>query len=403
MTTQTNGTLLIIDDIPENVKVLLNFLIRQGFKILATKEGEQGIKVAKNIHPDLILLDVMMPGMNGFEVCKILKADKSTQNIPIIFMTALTDMVDKVKGFELGAADYITKPVHHEEVLVRIHSHLKLRRLQQQLEEQNELLLYEIRLRKEVEASLQYTNNVLVEQTLELQAKTFELEQRNTELDAFAHTVAHDLKTPLTGIIGITELMKESCEDSPPVENFWREQLHLLDVAAHQMNSIIDGLLLLAGVCRQENLTIQSLDMRVVVEEVLEGQAFIIKKYHAEVCLPSHWPAARGFAPWVKEIWVNYLTNALKYGGRPPRLELGAESQVDGMIRFWLRDNGLGLTPEAQTQLFTPFNRLHCHRVEGHGLGLSIVKHIVEKLGGQVGVESSLQEGSLFYFTLPTS
>jgi len=113
------------------------------------------------------------------------------------------------------------------------------------------------------------------------------------------------------------------------------------------------------------------------------------------------WPIALGHAPWIEEVWVNYLSNAIKYGGWPPRVELGAMEQGDGIVRFWVRDNGSGLTLEEQTRLFTPLTRLDRVRAKGHGLGLSIVRRIVERLGGQTGVESEVGQGSVFFFTLP--
>ena len=115
----------------------------------------------------------------------------------------------------------------------------------------------------------------------------------------------------------------------------------------------------------------------------------------------SRWPVALGHMAWVEEVWVNYLSNAIKYSGKPPHLELGAEEQPDGMVRYWVRDNGPGLTPEDQARLFTPFTRLDQVRARGYGLGLSIVRRIVEKLGGQVGVESQPGQGCTFFFTLP--
>jgi len=128
----------------------------------------------------------------------------------------------------------------------------------------------------------------------------------------------------------------------------------------------------------------------------------------------SAWPAALGYGPWIEEVWVNYLSNAIKYGGQPPRMELGAdplpnpppqagEGKGGGMVRFWVRDNGSGITPEDQSRLFAPFTRLDQIRAGGHGLGLSIVRRIVEKLGGQVGVESQVGSGSTFSFTLASS
>jgi two-component system sensor histidine kinase/response regulator len=118
---------------------------------------------------------------------------------------------------------------------------------------------------------------------------------------------------------------------------------------------------------------------------------------------PETWPAALGYAAWVEEVWTNYISNAIKYGGTPPRIDLGATVQPDEMIRFWVKDNGRGLTPAEQERLFTEFARLQQVRAEGHGLGLSIVRRIVEKLGGTVGVEVTPEQGCEFYFTLPAA
>ena len=154
VTSSPQDTLLIIDDMPENVMVLLHFLTNKGFTVLVAQDGEEGIETAEYTNPDLILLDVMMPGIDGFEVCDKLKSSDKLKDIPIIFMTALSDTVDKVKGFSLGAADYITKPIQQEEVLARIKTHIKLRKLQLQLQEQNQYLQEEISFRKQIEEYL---------------------------------------------------------------------------------------------------------------------------------------------------------------------------------------------------------------------------------------------------------
>jgi signal transduction histidine kinase len=132
----------------------------------------------------------------------------------------------------------------------------------------------------------------------------------------------------------------------------------------------------------------------------------MVERSQAEIVLPDTWPVALGYGPWVEQVWVNLLSNAIKYGGQPPRVELGTDVNEDvrlpkGRTRFWVRDNGPGLAEEEISRLFVPFTRLDQARAEGHGLGLSIVRRIVEKLGGGVGVESEPGEGSLFYFALP--
>ncbi|MBN1119434.1 MAG: tetratricopeptide repeat protein [Anaerolineae bacterium] len=228
-----------------------------------------------------------------------------------------------------------------------------------------------------------------------------ELESLVEELDAFAHMVAHDLKYPLSMITGYAGLLLEDHPTMP--EDELHEMLQRVIDGALEMSTIIDALLLLAGIRALGEVDITDLDMSPLVENVRLRLAPLIDEHHAEIRLPSRWPLARGYAPWIEEVWSNYLSNALKYGGDPSVIELGAALQSDNMIRFWVHDNGPGLTPEEQERLFTPFTRLKQVQVEGHGLGLSIARRIVEKLGGQVGVESKPGAGSTFSFTLPAA
>jgi signal transduction histidine kinase len=152
-----------------------------------------------------------------------------------------------------------------------------------------------------------------------------------------------------------------------------------------------------------EQVPMDTVNMQEIAADVRERLDLMVQEFKAEVIMPDEWPAAKGYAPWIAEVLANYISNALKYGGRPPRIELGATPE-NGRVKFWVRDNGEGLTPEQQTQLFRPFTRLSQeNEVEGHGLGLSIVHRIVEKLGGEVGVESTKGEGSVFSFSLPAS
>ena len=159
---------------------------------------------------------------------------------------------------------------------------------------------------------------------------------------------------------------------------------------------------MLASVRKME-LRLELLDMEPLVDEACQRMAHVISQSEVEITLPPAWPKALGYGPWVVEIWANYISNGCKYGGKPPHLELGAEALEDAQVRFWVRDNGDGILPEDQARLFTPFTRISQARATGHGLGLSIVQRIAERLGGQVGVESEGVPGggSLFYFTLP--
>jgi two-component system, sensor histidine kinase and response regulator len=240
-----------------------------------------------------------------------------------------------------------------------------------------------------------------------LAVRTTELEAQNTELDAFAHTVAHDLKNPLSVVSGYAEFLAMYLDQLEP--NQLKEAANLAAHSALKAVDIVNNLLLLAST-NKEAVELKPLDMATVVQETQHRLRDMIREYQPEIFLPPAWPIALGHAPWVEEVWVNYVSNALKYGGRPPHLEFGGEllpivsnSNVitSRPARFWVKDNGPGLTPEEQARLFTPFERLSQVKVSGHGLGLSIVKRIVEKLGGTVGVESAAGHGSTFYFTLP--
>ncbi len=220
------------------------------------------------------------------------------------------------------------------------------------------------------------------------------------ELEAFAHTVAHDLKNPLNNVIGYaTVLVQGNMEKSPE-----RAKNHLQVILnnSQKMNNIINELLLLASVRKQDQVPCGPLDMAAIVAEAQERLRLMIEQSGAHITVPSTWPVAAGYPAWVEEVWVNYLSNAIKYGGVPPQVDLGAAAE-DGMVRFWVRDNGPGLSPEEQARLFSQFTRLAEARAEGHGLGLSIVRRIVEKLGGTVGVQSTVGEGSTFSFTLPAA
>ncbi len=237
-----------------------------------------------------------------------------------------------------------------------------------------------------------------------LRAYADELEARNDELDAFAHTVAHDLKGPLGALIGYAGLVEQMYDKM--TKDMLLRYMQNISRGGMKMNTIVDELLLLAE-ARKGDVRMKPLEMNIVVAEARVRLLDLIAERQAEINVPDSWPDALGHAPWVEEIWANYLSNAIKYGGEPPRITLGADPCDGGddppMVRFWVQDNGKGLPPGAQEQLFAPFKRLVEDHEIGHGLGLSIVRRIVEKLGGSVGVESEIGAGSMFWFTLPAA
>jgi PAS domain S-box-containing protein len=247
--------------------------------------------------------------------------------------------------------------------------------------------VHDITERKQVEQLIQqYANEVLA---------------RNEDLEAFARTVAHDLKSPLSNIIGFVEWL-QSRPDLPPAER--NEYIDIIARNAVKMDGIIDELLLLAQV-RKERIELVPLDTTRLIAEAQARLAFMIAESGVVIRVPGAWPTALGYGPWVEEVWVNYLSNAIKYGRIPPaaaRIELGFDEQPgDRFIRFWVRDYGPGVPAEEQPDLFKAFGEHSKVRATGHGLGLSIVRMIVEKMGGQVGVESTPGKGTVFYFTLP--
>jgi signal transduction histidine kinase len=231
----------------------------------------------------------------------------------------------------------------------------------------------------------------------------FEIEKREKlieELDAFAHTVAHDLRNSLSSIFSASEIMEEIIKIND--KNLLCELSNLINHSANKSIQITHELLLLATTDKTK-VELKPLGMADVFCEAKDQLAELIKNSGVQIIEPHEWPEAIGYAPWIEEVWSNYISNAIKYGGTPPKIEVGSELLTNGSIKFWIKDNGKGLSQEEQQKLFKNFVRLHPQKADGYGLGLSIVKKIIEKLDGSVGVESMGNgEGSKFYFILPS-
>ena len=363
--------ILIVDDKPENLDILIAYLDTRGFTISVALNGKEAIEIAIEFMPDIILLDVMMIGINGFETCNQLKKNKKTENIPVIFMTALSETVDKVRGFEVGGVDYITKPFQQEEVLARINAHLTIRQQQSKLEKRN-----------------------------------LELLQLNQEKNEFLGIVSHDLKSPLTGILGFAQLLKHYKADFSEVEV--NEFVEGVETNVKQMLDLIENLL---DVNRLETgkmtFTLKAIDLGVCVFEALYRYRIEaeLKKIHLHFELPQGQYLVCADERAVKQILDNIISNALKYSFKEKNIYIDL-MVMDESIRCQVRDEGQGLTEKDKEQLFQKFTRLSAKPTGGEhstGLGLSIVKKLVEAMNGRVWAESDgKDQGSTFTVELPS-
>jgi signal transduction histidine kinase len=362
----TQNKVLIVED--ERIVALdLQYQLRRlGYTVSdVASSGEEALRRTEKTRPDVVLMDIRLGGtLDGVETAEILR---DQFDVPVVFLTAYADdrTLQRAKASE--PFGYLLKPFEERELQIAIELALYRHSMEQQLREY-----------------------------------AAELETRNRELDAYAHTVAHDLKHPLSLIVGYADVLLS--EEGTTTQEVLQVCARGIAGTARKMNSVIDELLLLAEV-RKADVNMEPLDMGNIINAARKRLQPMIEQHEAEISLPDTWPAVLGHEPWVEQVWVNYLSNAIKYGGERPRIELGTDidqaTRPSGRsVRFWVRDHGPGLTEEEQEQLFTPFTRLGNRRAEGHGLGLSIVQRIVEKLDGEVGVESRPGEGSTFYFTL---
>ncbi len=219
------------------------------------------------------------------------------------------------------------------------------------------------------------------------------------ELDAFAHTVAHDLRNSLGSIFSASEIMEDIIKQND--KNLLFELTNLINDSAGKSIQITQELLLLATTEKQ-HIERDELNMKDIFKDAKKQLDDLIRRSGASIKEPEIWPTVIGYSPWVEEVWTNYLSNAIKYGGTPPEIEIGFDKLRNGNISFWVKDNGFGITEEDQKRLFKNFVRLEPRKADGYGLGLSIVKKIIERLDGKAGVISTANgNGSKFFFTLP--
>jgi two-component system sensor histidine kinase/response regulator len=370
-------TILIVDDMPANLGVLTSHLEHQGYVAVVAQGGEEGISRAGFVRPDLILLDVMMPGMDGFETCRRLKASPVTRDIPVVFMTALTDTGDKLTGFSVGGVDYVTKPLDGAEVLARIDTHLTLYGLRQRLEEQNRQLHDEIAARRETEAALL---------------------RSNTELEQLAYVASHDMQEPLRMVASYLQLVAKRYKGQLDADA--DEFIGYAVDGAKRMQALINDLLAYSRVGTKAR-PFEPADCNKIVDIALGNLAIAIKERGAQVT-HDPLPVVTGDTSQLLQLFQNLIANAVKFKRVDPATVHIAVELHDKDWRFSVSDNGIGIAPEYFDRIFVLFQRLHARGdYPGTGIGLAICKKIVERHGGEIAVQSELGVGTTFSFTIP--
>lgn len=362
MSTSNNDVenILVVDDTPTNLKVLSAMLNEAGYQVRPAISGELAIKAAQSRPPDLILMDIMMPDMDGYEVCTALKNIPEIKDIPIIFISALDETMDKVKAFQVGGVDYITKPFQIEEVLARIENHL---------------MLY--RQRKEIEGL-------------------------NALKDLLIRTVSHDLKNPISNIMGYAELLlveREAMSDQTQREQLLQQVYQ----SAEHMYTLVTNLLDLTRIEDTAALFFSPVLLADVLETQLEQCQLLASEKGITVEVDGK---MEGFIwadqSWIGEVFANLLMNAIKYTAVGGHVYIRS-NYTDDVVTVHVEDNGRGIAKAHLPHLFEKFYRIEQEEEEnvGTGLGLSIAQAIAERHNGKITVQSEVGKGSVFSVHLP--
>ncbi|MCB0190567.1 MAG: response regulator [Anaerolineae bacterium] len=378
--------ILVADDVKDFhdlISSVFHHQIEAGeFEFIFALDGQEALdKLQADPDIDVFLVDIFMPKIDGLSLLDMLQEPhfNTSPALTSVVISAYDDLKNIRKAMNAMAFDFLTKPVNIDDIRITITKAVaQSRRIKESIAKYN-----------------------LAQETLRQANEELEMriKERTAELDAFAQTAAHDLKAPLGNVIGYVDFLNEYFSDLAPEE--MQLVLDKIKASGQKGIKIVDELLLLAGIDKT-SVKIVPIDMGTLIGQVLYDLDLSIKQTEAQITIPDTWPTPLGYAPWLEVVWMNYITNALKYGGSPPILTLGYTPTPHKFIRFWIKDNGPGLSKEHQRVIFTEFTRLDESGVQGHGLGLATVRRIIEKLNGDVGVESTLGQGSTFYFTLPT-
>jgi signal transduction histidine kinase len=373
-----NLNILIVDDTSANLKTLTAILSERGYQVRPAINGEVALNAASKKQPDLILLDIRMPGMDGYEVCRRLKEDQLTRDTPVIFISALDEAMDKVKAFELGGVDYITKPFQSEEVLARVKTHLSLRRMQARVEHQN--------------TQLQQAN-----------AKLKELDRLKAQ---FLGNMSHELRTPLNSIIGFTSIILQGLTGEITDEQ--RKQLEMVYDSGRYLLSLINDVLDLSNITagRMEVMP-ETFSLAEAIDSVIAMVTPLANSKNLKLVTANMPPSDfeiytdKGKTKQILNILIN---NAVKFTERG-QIEINTNFTPEGdEIEISVSDTGDGIKEEALEYIFDEFRQVEGTVVRdeaGVGLGLSISQKLVELLKGKIRAESEYGVGSKFTFNLP--
>jgi CheY-like chemotaxis protein len=358
-------TILIVDDTPANLGVLVETLGEAGYQLMVAEDGEEALAQTERTLPDLILLDVMMPGIDGFETCRRLKQRAATREVPVLFMTALNETTDKVKAFAAGAVDYITKPIEHEEAMARVQTHLTLRRLQR------------------------------------------ELRSQLTVKERFMRIAGHDLRNPLCLIIMAGELARRQLARGEPAGAAPEALARYVDniaQSAMQMRRIIDTFLEIRPSTPGDATSRVDLGLLAAAIARQHEHAAERKQIALATELAERLPLAQCDAAHAYQACSNFTSNALKFTPPGGRVTIRTRVRASGVVRVEVHDSGPGVPAHERGQLFREHAQLSPRPTAGeesNGVGLAIVKHLIESQAGAVGAEFPVSGGSVFWFELP--
>jgi signal transduction histidine kinase len=394
--------IMIIDDLKENLSVLDKTLSNIGYDIRVFMNPLDALKEIKNTLPDLILLDINMPQMSGLELCKEIKKEIISKDVPIIFLTAQDDKETKIRAFSSGGVDYITKPFVIEELCARVETHLKISGLQKDLENMNIMLEDKVKERTE-----QLINELEAKRVVEkkLKAALIEAEEANKAKNMFLSNMSHELRTPMNGIIGMTEILKES-NLSEELQIMIEYQSEAEETLLRIIENLFNIEKLESGNIEKKNEEINIKD--IIKTNVLKNDLYASKKglkilHSYNETIPE---TLYGDGEKIEDVLQNLLSNAIKFTESGEiKVEIKKLFESDEFIEteISVEDTGVGIAEEERDNLFKMFTQgdiSYTKVYQGMGLGLVIAEKLVESMNGEIGYESEKGKGSRFYFKI---